>query len=178
MGMQGSFIRPPRAVIAAVGLLLLVTVVACNYRFGGYREGQTGIRTLNIPPFQNRTRQVGIEAEFTNDLVYEVGRGDRIDLATPQAADAVVYGIIKDLRTNTISRQSLNTSLERRVYVTVELIVQDRRGELLWRYELNENEAYFVQADKVSTEARLREALAAISRRIAEKFHYRFTQDF
>jgi hypothetical protein len=166
------------ALVVFVGLLPMMTTTACNYRFGGYRQGQTGIRTLTIPPFENRTRQIGIETLFTNDLVYEVGRGDRIELVSPRKADAVVYGVITDLNTNTISRQSLNTSLERRVHVTVELVVRDRRGKTIWRYELDENEAYLVQADKLSTEARLRGALEAISQRIAEKFHYRFTQSF
>jgi hypothetical protein len=170
--------RSPPTIVTVVSLLLVLAVAGCGYRFGGYRQGQTGIQSLNIPPFRNETRQVGIEALFTNDLVYEVGRGGRIDLVDPQAADAVVKGVIKDLRTNTIARQSLNTSLERRVYVTVELVVQDRKGRSLWRYEVNDDEAYFVQADKVSTEARLHGALAVISRRIAEKFHYRFTQAF
>ena len=159
-------------------LLLILTVLACNYRFGGYREGQAGIESLSIPPFENQTRQVGIETLFTNELVYEIGRGDRLTLTGPDKADAVVRGVIKDLETGTISRQNINISLERRVYVTVELLVSDRQGKKIWRYELRDDEVYIVEADKVSSEANLREALAVISRRIAEKFHYRFTQAF
>ncbi len=167
--------RPLRVGLA---LSLVLVVVACNYRFGGYREGQAGVESVNIPPFENRTRQIGIETLFTNELVYEVGRGDRIALAAPGRADAVVHGVIRDLRTNTVSRQNLNISLERRVYVTVELTARNRQGEAFWAYKLTENEVYFVEPDKVSTEANLREALAEISRRIAEKFHYRFSQEF
>jgi hypothetical protein len=163
---------------AGLAVILILVPAACNYRFGGYREAHTTIQSLNITPFENRTRQVGIEALFTNDLVYEVGRGDRIALAAPGSADAVLSGVIKDLRANTISRQNLNTSLERRVYVTVELSVKDRQGHKVWGYKLKENETYFVQPDKVSTEANLRLALSKISQRIAEKFHYRFTQAF
>ncbi len=159
-------------------LALVLAASACNYRFGGYREGQAGVETVNIPPFENRTRQIGIETLFTNELVYEVGRGDRIALAARGRADAVVHGVIKNLITNTVSRQNLNVSLERRVYVTVELTAKNRRGKVFWSYKLTENEVYFVEADKVSTEANLRGALAEISRRIAEKFHYRFTQAF
>ena len=164
--------------LAGLAVILVMAPTACNYRFGGYREGHTAIQSLNIAPFDNRTRQVGIEALFTNDLVYEVGRGDQIALAGPSSADAVLSGVIKDLRANTISRQNLNTSLERRVYVTVELIVKNRQGDSIWDYKLKENETYFVQPDKVSTEGNLRIALQKISRRIAEKFHYRFTQAF
>jgi hypothetical protein len=159
-------------------LAVVLAVSACNYRFGGYREGRAGVATMSIPPFENRTRQIGIETLFTNELVYEVGRGDRIALAAPGRADAVVHGVIKDLKTNTISRQNLNVSLERRVYVTVELTAKNRQGEAFWSYQLTEDEVYFVEPDKVSTEANLRVALAEISRRIAEKFHYRFTQAF
>lgn len=167
------------AALVGLALFLCLTSASCNYRFGGYREGQTEIQSLNVTPFENRTRQVGIEALFTNDLVYEVGRGDRIALAGPGSADAVLTGVISNLRTNTISRENLNVSLERRVYVTVELTVKNLQGgRQIWNYKLRENETYFVQADKVSTEANLRIALEKISQRIAEKFHYRFTQAF
>ena len=176
--MRHAAAHSARLLRGGLALALVLTVAACNYRFGGYREGKAGVETVNIPPFENRTRQIGIETLFTNELVYEVGRGDRIALAALGRADAVVYGIIKDLETNTVSRQNLNVSLERRVYVTVELTAKNRQGEAFWFYKLREDEVYFVEADKVSTEANLREALAEISRRIAEKFHYRFTQAF
>ncbi len=159
-------------------LVLILALAACNYRFGGYREGREGINAVSIPPFENRTRQIGIESFFTNDLVYEVGRGDHVSVVGADRADAVVQGVIRDLDSDTISRQNLNVSLERRVYVTIELFVKDRQGNQVWYYKLREDEVYFVEGDKVSTEANLRDALAAISRRIAEKFHYRFTQAF
>jgi outer membrane lipopolysaccharide assembly protein LptE/RlpB len=162
----------------AMVLGLIVVLAACNYRFGGYREGYEEIASLSIPPFENRTRQVGIEALFTNDLVYEVERGDRIALTDRGSADAVVKGVIKELQTNTIARENISTALERRVFVTVELTVKDRRGRKVWEQSIRENEAYFVEPDKVSSEGSLREALEAISLRIAEKFHYRFTQRF
>lgn len=176
--MKGATIHNGRPWRIVLCLAVVLAASACNYRFGGYREGQAGIETVNIPPFENRTRQIGIETLFTNELVYEVGRGDRIALAAPARADAVVYGVIKDLDTDTIARQNLNISLERRVYVTVELTAKNRQGKTFWSYKLRENEVYFVEPDKVSTEANLRGALAEISRRIAEKFHYRFTQAF
>ncbi len=176
--MRNTGIDRRRILRIGLALVLVLAATACNYRFGGYREGAAELDSLSIPPFENRTRQIGIETLFTNELVYEVGRGDRITLVAPDAADAVVYGVIKDLKTNTVSRQNLNISLERRVYVTVELTVKNRQGRAFWKYKLKENEVYFVEADKVSTEANLREALGEISRRIAEKFHYRFSQAF
>ncbi len=167
-----------RLLLMGAALVLILVLAACNYRFGGYREGQEGINTVSIPPFENRTRQIGIESFFTNDLVYEVGRGDHISVVGPDRAAAVVQGVIRDLVANTVSRQNLNVSLERRVYVTIELFVKNRQGKQVWYYKLRDDEVYFVEGDKVSTEANLRDALAAISRRIAEKFHYRFTQAF
>ncbi len=176
MGRSG--INRREILLVGLAVVLSLTSAACNYRFGGYRESQAEIQSLTIAPFENQTRQVGIEALFTNDLVYEVGRGDRITLAGPGSADAVLSGVITNLRANTISRENLNISLERRVYVTVELTVKNHQGYQIWNYKLSENETYFVQPDKVSTEANLRVALEKISQRIAEKFHYRFTQAF
>lgn len=176
--MRKSAANRRKALPAVMALGLIVVLTACNYRFGGYREGYTEIHSLSIPPFENRTRQVGIEALFTNDMVYEVGRGDRIALTDHESADAVVKGVIKELTTNTIVRENLNQAVERRVFVTVELTVKDRQGHRVWGRSIRENEAYFVEPDKVSSEGSLREALAAISLRIAEKFHYQFTQRF
>ena len=81
-----------KTLLTGMTLVVLLVPMACNYRFGGYRDGYAEIHSLNIPPFENRTRQVGIESLFTNELVYEVGRGDRIALTDYASADAVLNG--------------------------------------------------------------------------------------
>jgi hypothetical protein len=159
-------------------ILAVLALNACGYRFAGDRDPVVAIRTVHIPPLSNSTTQVGIETLFTNDLIFEVNRHGKVAVVGRKAAEAVLEGVIRDLRTGSVSRRSISTTLERRVHVTLDLTLRDRGGKVLWQSTLNDNEAYTVLPDKTSTEGNLRQALAVISRRLAEKFHYRFTSAF
>jgi len=161
-----------------VVLLGVLVLSSCGYRFSGDREPVLDIKTVHIPPMSNTTTKVGIETRFTNDLIFEVNRHGYAQVVDRDAAEAVLEGVIRDLRTGSISRRSITTTLERRVTVTVDLRLKDRKGGLLWQSRLSDSQEYTVLSDKTSTEGNLRRALAVISRRLAEKFHYRFTASF
>ena len=155
-----------------------LAVGGCGYHFTGDRKPVVDLQSVHIPPMTNRTTKVGIETLFTNDLIFEVNRHGQVAVVGREAADAVLEGVIQDLRTGSVSRRSITTTLERRVSVTVVLTLENRGGESLWQGLFSDSEAYTVLADKTSTEGNLRRALAVISRRVAEKFHYRFNASF
>ena len=161
-------------------VLLLVGVIlgGCGYRLTGDRDPVIDVRTVHIPPLVNTTTKVGIETLFTNELIFEVNRHGYAELVGREKAQAVLEGDIRDLRTGSISRRSITTTLERRVSVTMDLRLKDRKGRVLWQSSLSDSSEYTVLADKTSTEGNLRRALAVIARRLAEKFHYRFTATF
>jgi hypothetical protein len=168
----------PSAVLLACLLLAVLALEGCGYRFAGDRDPVIDIRTVHIPPMTNSTTKVGIETFFTNDFIFEVSRHGRVAVVGREAAEAVLEGVIRDLRTASASRRSITTTLERRVSVTVDLVLRDRDGRVLWQSRLSDSEVYTVLADKTSTEGNLRQALAIIAPRLAEKFHYRFTSAF
>ena len=172
--------RPRTAQARAMVVLLLVGIIlgGCGYRLTGDRDPVIDVRTVHIPPLVNTTTKVGIETLFTNELIFEVNRHGYAEVVGRDTAQAVLEGDLRDLRTGSISRRSITTTLERRVSVTMDLRLKDRKGRLLWQSSLSDSEEYTVQADKTSTEGNLRRALAVISRRLAEKFHYRFTATF
>ena len=159
-------------------LLVMISLSGCGYRFSGDRDPVIDIKTVHIPPMTNTTTKVGIETRFTNDFIFEVNRNGYADVVDRDMAEAVLTGVIRDLRTGSVSRRSISTTLERRVSVTVDLSLKDRKGKVLWQSTLSDREEYTVLSDKTSTEGNLRRALAVISRRLAEKFHYRFTASF
>jgi hypothetical protein len=162
----------------AVLLLVVISFSGCGYRFSGDRNPVIDIKTVHIPPMTNTTTKVGIETQFTNDMIYEVNRNGYADVVDRDMAEAVLTGVIRDLRTGSVARRSISSTLERRVSVTVDLSLKDRKGKVLWQSSLSDSEEYTVLSDKTSTEGNLRRALAIISRRLAEKFHYRFTASF
>ena len=161
-----------------LALLVIVGGAGCGYRFSGDRDPVIDVQAVHIPPMTNTTTKVGIETQFTNDFIFEVNRHGYAEVVDRDRAGAILTGVIRDLRTGSIARRSISTTLERRVSVTVELSLKDRKGKVLWQDSLSDSEEYTVLADKTSTEGNLRRALAVISRRLAEKFHYRFTASF
>ncbi|MGD9332132.1 MAG: LPS assembly lipoprotein LptE [Desulfobacterales bacterium] len=158
--------------------LVVICLAGCGYRFKGDRDPVIAVQKLHIPPLDNTTTRVGIETLFTNEFIFEVNRHGYSEVVGRDAADAVLEGVIRDLRTRSIARRSVTVTLERRVTISVDLYLKDRQGNVLWQSSLSDREAYAVLADKTSTEGNLRRALAVIARRLAEKFHYRFTASF
>lgn len=174
--MNGRQAKPAAAPFVA--LLVVVLLAGCGYRFSGDRKPVVDVGTMHIPPMTNTTTKVGIETQFTNDLIFEMSRAGHTAVVAREDAEAVLEGVIRDLRTGSESRRSITQTLERRVSVKVDFLLKERGGKVLWRTTLSDSEAYTVLADKTSTEGNLRRALAIISRRVAEKFHYRYTASF
>jgi len=164
--------------VIVIVLLLVIGLSGCGYRFTGDRDPVIDIKTVHIPPMANTTTKVGIETQFTNEFIFEVDRNGIAEVVDRDMAEAVLEGVIRDLRTGSIARRNITTTLERRVSVTVDLTLKDRKGKVLWQSSLRDSEAYSVLSDKTSTEGNLRRALAIISRRLAERFHYQFTATF
>jgi len=163
-------------VLLALGVAVGLT--GCGYRFKGDREPVVKVQRMHIPPMTNTTTKVGIETQFTNDFIYEVDRNGYAEVVDRDRAAAVLTGVIRDLRTGSIARRSISTTLERQVSVVVDLVLKDRQGKVLWQSSLSDSEAYTVLADKTSTEGNIRRALGIIAQRMAERFHYRFTASF
>ena len=166
-----------------IGLIIVIMLMVtglngCGYRFKGDRDPVVEVATVHIPPMTNTTTKVGIETPFTNELIFEVDRTDYSEVVGRDEAEAILEGVIRDLRTGSVARRNITTTLERRVTVTVDLTMKDRKGKVLWQSSLTDQEEYSVLADKTSTEGNLRRALAVIARRLAEKFHYQFTASF
>lgn len=172
------FGRRKSTALAAVVCAAVLALGGCGYHFAGDRNPVVDIQSVHIPPMTNTTTKVGIETLFTNDLIFEVNRHGEVAVVGREAADAVLEGVIRDLFTGSVSRRSITTTLERRVSVTVVLALKSPSGKVLWQGRFSDSEAYTVQADKTSTEGNLRRALAVVSRRVAEKFHYQFNASF
>ena len=161
-------------------LVVAIGPLACGYQFAGTGRFPGDVRRIFVPVLNDRTGEVGIEARFTNDLIYEFARrGDAIAPNRNQA-DAVLVGEITTIGVKSISRRDLLTAQERRVAVSVDFWLRSNEGTLLWAARgLSHSEVYsIVEDDKPATLANRRQALGIISKRIAEMVYSRLTERF
>ena len=159
--------------------LFLMTVSACGYKFAGGGSSPAGIKSICVVTLENRTSETGAENIFTNDLIYEVTRGNKIFLTNKDKAEALLSGVIKSMDLKTISHKGTHSSLERRVTIKVDIELTNTNGKVIWSaYNVSANEAYDVMPDKLATEQKRRNAISALSKRLAKKIYARITDDF
>jgi hypothetical protein len=146
-------------------LFLPIFFSACGYRFTGGGSFPAGIRSVCVSTIENRTSETGAENIFTNDLIYEVTRDNKVVLTTKDRADA--------------QGAHSSHSLERRVTVAVDLQLTDPDGRVIWSAKAaSANEAYDVMPDKMATERNRRNAISALSKRLMERLYARITDNF
>ncbi|MDY6952076.1 MAG: LPS assembly lipoprotein LptE, partial [Thermodesulfobacteriota bacterium] len=151
----------------------------CGYQFKGGLKAPAGVHTIGVRMLENRTLESGIEAVFTNDLLYEFSRSKVLQVSGLDGADAVLSGTIVSVKVDTISHRADYVSGERRVTITLDLALTGANGEVLWSDRaFSDREEYQVSSDKLTTEGNRRRAIEALSERAAEKVHNRILQDF
>lgn len=158
--------------------VMLVTIIHCGYRFNN-DERSFPVKHLFIGILKNRSIETGMENMLTNDLIYEFSRRTTTVLTDKEDADAVLSGVIKSMRIETIARTDIHTSIDRRVMLTIDLNLVDREGKIIWSSgEMTESEAYGVTPDKRITEQNRKNALSDLSKRLAEKVYNDLASDF
>jgi hypothetical protein len=159
----------------------LVVVSACGYRFAGQGAYPKGVETIFIEVFENRTGKTGIERVVTNQLVFEFTRQREQSLAgAAENADAVLKGVIRTIRTQTISRVGTEVASQREVIMTVDLgLVEQDGGETIWAAKgIIDRQVYDVAESKLETDRNESLALARLSERMSERIFARLTNDF
>ncbi|MBU0987400.1 MAG: hypothetical protein KKH68_09125 [Proteobacteria bacterium] len=158
---------------------LWLSILACGYQFSGGGNFPAGIRSISINMFENPTAETGVENVFTNDLIYELTRAKKVILTTKDHADAILTGVIASLQTHTITHRGQSTSLERRITVSIDLMINDAGGRLIWSAKnVSAYEEYNVSSDKQVTERNRQNAISELSKRLAENIYNRLTDDF
>ncbi len=159
---------------------LPILSISCGYHFAGSGKLPGNINTIYVSVLKNNTSETGFEITLTNDLIYELTRNNRDVLQKKTHADAILTGSIKFISNNTISRKEQNTSVERRISITIDLCLNSKKEKLLWNgKEISETEVFtVVDGDKQATELNKKSALSTLSKRLAENIRNRLTDDF
>ena len=166
--------------ILIVGFLA-VTLAGCGYHFSGSGSLPAGVSRVFITIFENRTAETGVESTFTNDLIFEFTRSREENLAQGRSsADGILTGTIVSLNIENISRATLITAVERIVTGTLNLRLKSLDGRILWRSgDVVQRQTYaVVDGNKTATDQNKSEAIAAVSKKIAESAFHRLTDDF
>jgi outer membrane lipopolysaccharide assembly protein LptE/RlpB len=160
-------------------IIIALFFSACGYRFAGSGNLPGGIQTIAIDIFKNRTTETGLENTITNDLIYEFTRKGRSVQKNSTKADAILTGVIESERISTISRQSQQSALARRVEITVSLKLTGSDGGVKWsKSGVSAFEDYDVTADRQTNDISKRQAINNLSKKLAERVYNRLTEDF
>jgi len=160
-------------------ILLGLFFSACGYRFSGGGSLPSGVTSVSIEMFKNRTGETGVETIITNDLIYEFTRHEQVIVTGSDAADAILTGVVQSISERTISHRGEYTSDERRVVLNLDLQLTKKSGGVIWSAKgVSDNEAYKVMPQKQSTERNKRVAIQTLSKRLAEDIFNRLTADF
>ncbi len=160
-------------------ILFWLLVSACGYQFTGGGSLPSGITSISIEMFENRTSETGVETIITNDLIYEFARREQVVVTGSDKADAILTGVVKSISERTISHRGEYTSDERRVKLNLDLQLKDKSGRVIRSVkDVSDNEAYKVLPGKQATEQLKKVAIKRLSKRLAENIFNRLTVDF
>lgn len=156
----------------------VLAIISCGYRFSASGRLGENISTVSVNMLENRTAETGVENIFTNDLIFEFTKNGNT-IVESDAADAVLSGTIDAMPIETVSYRGQITSLERRITAFVSLQLSDRNGRVIWSANgVSWDETYGILSEKVATDYNKREAIRALSKRLAEDVYYRITDKF
>jgi len=171
-----------RRLIELLLMLASVTIVtASRYHFAGQGRLPAGVTHVFIPIFENRTAESGVESIFTNDLIYQFTRNRKESIAPDlDSADGILRGTVASLAVANVARASVSEATERQVTGTLRLQMESKDGRVLWSSgNIVDSYAYsVVDNDKTATDRNKSDAIAVVSKKIAESAFSRLTDDF
>jgi hypothetical protein len=171
--------RPGRWILLAVWLF---TLTSCGYRVvGSEPAGVAQPRaTMAVPPFENRSMEVGLETVFANDMIRALKNSKIVQVKPGEVkADYVLLGSIRRLEHSSTAYLDIEQSLIRRATLTVEVIVKDMRtNKVIWK------DAEIVNTDYVASQyygfgeatrdQGIRESSVRLAQRVTDKMSLLF----
>jgi hypothetical protein len=163
-----------------VTIVCLASFTSCGYRFAGSEGPPQGVEKLYIQLLDNKTTESDVDNLITSELKNEFIQKYRGVLVDRERADAVLSGVVVGVRTETVARRGALMSLERRVYMTIDLTLKSSGSERIWFAKgITASDTYAVTSgDKEGTERNKRDALQDLARRLAEISFNRLSDDF
>ncbi len=156
-------------------LLLILTLGGCGYRpLGAAPATPQGAPTLAIPPFANRSTEVGLEAVMAKALINAFAVSKAVTVVNnPDGADLVLEGRVRSIDNTSVAFQDVTRSTVRRVTLRLDFDLRRRGGKVIWKDYMIIQEDYVVDPNYHIGEATkaegLRRAAVTMSRRVMDK---------
>lgn len=167
--------------MTVLSLLFIFGIAGCGYHFIGQEsEVLSGIHSIAIPYFANKSFEAGLERYLTEALVDEFVKSRTISIVDEGEADAVIRGQIENFREAVISYDKNDRALEYRTLMTLDVTLEKRdTGKVLWRNkEIFHFEDYRVSSEIAVTEANKEQAINKIAIEMAERIHDSIIEGF
>ena len=160
----------------------LLTAGGCGYRLAGRNQllPET-VKTIAIPPFENRTRRPEIEQRITEQVTLTfIKRGGYRTTATELDADAVLRGAVTGYSTTPVSIDSDGRATRYEVVITAEVelttVPQDevlfRASQFIFKrqYNVDQEARGFFDQEIVAIDLAARDFAEAVVTSILEGF--------
>jgi len=161
-------------------LLFFVGLVGCGYHFIGSSDVLSGIHSIAIPYFENKSYEPGLERYMTEALVNEFVKSRTVSIVDEGDADAVIRGTIGLFKEFVIAYDKNDNALEYLTQVELDVALERRdTGEIIWRNkELFHLEEYRVSSEIAVTEANKGYAIRKAAVEMAERIHDSIIEGF
>jgi outer membrane lipopolysaccharide assembly protein LptE/RlpB len=167
----------PIKFISFLGVLFLL---GCGYRMVGKETHvPSGLNSVAIPTFVNRTFEPGIEVPFTQAFLREFIQDRRVKVLNRSEADSVLEGVIKSFYITSVSYDRSGLVLEYQTTVVLDLTLRKRTGEVLWVIkDFSETNWYRASSAVLVSESNRAAAIQQLGKFVADRLRTRFFYDF
>ncbi len=155
--------------------LLILLMLGCGYRPMGAAAplSPQGAPTIAIPPFANRSTEVGLETIFAGALINTFSQSKAVKVtSSAQDADLVLEGKVRSIDNTSVAFIDVTRSTVRRVTLRIELNLR-KGGKVLWKDNMVLQEDYVVNPNYHIGEATkgegLRRAAITMAKRVLDK---------
>jgi outer membrane lipopolysaccharide assembly protein LptE/RlpB len=139
----------------------------------------TGLSSVAIPTFKNRTYEPGIEVPFTQAFLREFILDRRVNVVDRAHADSLLEGVINDFKFYSVSYDRSGLVLEYQTVVVLDITLRDREGKVLWEQKnFSETQWFRASSSALTNEANKMAAIRQIGGLAAGRLRNRFFYDF
>ncbi len=157
-------------------LLMLLVLTGCGYRpVGKEAPPQENRPTIAIPPFGNRTTEIGLETLMANAFINTFAQSNQWRVVTrPEDADLVLEGKVSAIENTSVAYFDITRSLVRRVTIRVDFqLTRKSSGKVIWKDSQVFQEDYTVdrnyQVGEATKAMGIRRGAATLAKRIMDK---------
>jgi len=117
-------------------ILLLASLAGCTYSFQGFTT--SGIRSIAIPLFENKTIKPGIEEVITQKIEDAFIEDNRLKVVSEKDAGSILLGKITSYDRVPFSYDENENVKDYKIEISLSIIYKNNKGEMLWEKQLKE----------------------------------------